>query len=229
MKNQPNCINGLISRAKQLKMVFLFMLCNGLVSSDDCQFDGHTFADRLSHTCHTKLQPLDWPASKPSIQLRTASWLLTKTTSWLSYWAHLESALPIHWQLQTFWCQRMQGNRLDIFFRIRTLANFQNLLSKDFLVNSSNFCGFTKKIKIEERRLFFSLTINCMNTLSNTLQTEQPEIVFLICRRARRQRSQSPILVTVRIDKHFKLCIDWSLSGKRSSLRQFHSRLFLAK
>ena len=37
---------------------------------------------------------------------------------------------------------------------------------------------------------------------------------FLICRRARRQRSQSPILVTVRIDKHFKLYIDWSLSGK---------------
>ena len=34
---------------------------------------------------------------------------------------------------------------------------------------------------------------------------------FLICRRARRQRSQSPILVTVRIDKHFKLYIDWSL------------------
>ena len=28
---------------------------------------------------------------------------------------------------------------------------------------------------------------------------------FLICRRARRQRSQSPILVTVRIDKHFGL------------------------
>ena len=29
--------------------------------------------------------------------------------------------------------------------------------------------------------------------------------LFLICRRARRQRSQSPILVTVRIDKHFGL------------------------
>ena len=28
---------------------------------------------------------------------------------------------------------------------------------------------------------------------------------FLICRRARRQRSQSPIIVTVRIDKHFEL------------------------
>ena len=41
---------------------------------------------------------------------------------------------------------------------------------------------------------------------------------FLICRRARRQRSQSPILVTVRIDKHFKLYIDWSLSGKCSQL-----------
>ena len=40
---------------------------------------------------------------------------------------------------------------------------------------------------------------------------------FLICRRARRQRSQSPILVTVRIDKHFKLYIDWSLSGKSKS------------
>ena len=42
--------------------------------------------------------------------------------------------------------------------------------------------------------------------------------IFLICRRARRQRSQSPILVTVRIDKHFKLYIDWSLSGKCSQL-----------
>ena len=41
--------------------------------------------------------------------------------------------------------------------------------------------------------------------------------VFLICRRARRQRLQSPILVTVRIDKHFKLYIDWSLSGKSKS------------
>ena len=40
----------------------------------------------------------------------------------------------------------------------------------------------------------------------------------LICRRARRQRSQSPIIVTVRIDKHFKLYIDWSLSGKCSQL-----------
>ena len=40
---------------------------------------------------------------------------------------------------------------------------------------------------------------------------------FLICRRARRQRSQSPILVTVRIDEHFKLYIDWSLSGKSKS------------
>ena len=42
-------------------------------------------------------------------------------------------------------------------------------------------------------------------------------VIFLICRRARRQRSQSPILVTVRIDKHFKLYIDWSLSGKSKS------------
>ena len=33
---------------------------------------------------------------------------------------------------------------------------------------------------------------------------------FLICRRARRQRSQSSILVTVRIDKHFKLYNEWS-------------------
>ena len=40
---------------------------------------------------------------------------------------------------------------------------------------------------------------------------------FLICRRAWRQRSQSPIIVTVRIDKHFKLYNDWSLSGKSKS------------
>ena len=46
---------------------------------------------------------------------------------------------------------------------------------------------------------------------------EVNDFFFLICRRARRQRSQSPILVTVRIDKHFKLYIDWSLSGKSKS------------
>ena len=48
-------------------------------------------------------------------------------------------------------------------------------------------------------------------------EVEKKSHFFLICRRARRQRSQSPILVTVRIDKHFKLYIDWSLSGKSKS------------
>ena len=53
-------------------------------------------------------------------------------------------------------------------------------------------------------------------TDSQTNKTKHDR-AFLICRRARRQRSQSPILVTVRIDKHFKLYIDWSLSGKSKS------------
>ena len=47
--------------------------------------------------------------------------------------------------------------------------------------------------------------------------TKELQDFFLICRHARRQRSQSSILVTVRIDKHFKLHIDWSLSGKSKS------------
>ena len=42
-------------------------------------------------------------------------------------------------------------------------------------------------------------------------------LLFLICRRARRQRSQSPILVTVRIDKHIKLYNEWSLRVKSKS------------
>ena len=41
--------------------------------------------------------------------------------------------------------------------------------------------------------------------------------LFLICRRARRQRSQSPIMVTVRIDKHIKLYNEWSLRVKSKS------------
>ena len=41
--------------------------------------------------------------------------------------------------------------------------------------------------------------------LSDTKGNTCPKRFFLICRRARRQRSQSPILVTVRIDKHFGL------------------------
>ena len=64
-------------------------------------------------------------------------------------------------------------------------------------------------------RAIIPLTEAKASPLHSGLRTDYA--FFLICRRARRQRSQSPILVTVRIDKHFKLYIDWSLSGKSKS------------
>ena len=44
-----------------------------------------------------------------------------------------------------------------------------------------------------------------------------PSQFFLICRRARHQRSQSPVLGTLRINKHFELHNELKLVGKQKS------------
>ena len=54
---------------------------------------------------------------------------------------------------------------------------------------------------VKARKAFFS------ERWEATKAEENPKVCtfFLICRRARRQRSQSPVLGTLRIDKHFEL------------------------
>ena len=44
-----------------------------------------------------------------------------------------------------------------------------------------------------------------MSTIAQQQKKERLTRFFLICRRARRQRSQSPDLGTLEIDKHFEL------------------------